>query len=149
MGGYIALLIIDKPLGLAAGWMGMRAFGNDRELLELDCHLTGFPSLRNDIYTEKGHIKVYMKEIIRYEYYTERGNSGSPIWYKSGDEYFVVGIHIEVGNPYRKGCRLSLKKFESLVQKKNSVFRKFFEIETKGVILSESEQQKLEEEERV
>ena len=76
-----------------------------------------------------------------------RGNSGSPIWYKSGDQYFVVGIHIEAGKPYNKGCRLSLNKFESLLQKKNSVLRKFYEIKAKGVILSE--QQKLEEEEKV
>ena len=39
------------------------------------------------------------------------------------------------------------KKIEYLLQKKNSVFGKFYEIEAKGVILSE--EQKLEEEERV
>ena len=118
----------------------MHAFRNDRELLQLDCHLTGFPYLKNDIYTEKGYIKAHMEEIIEYEYYTERGNSGSPIWYKSGDQYFVVGIHIEAGDPYKKGCRLSLNKFECLVQNKNSVYRRFYEIEAK---------EKLEEEKRV
>ena len=146
----IALLIIDKPLGLVAGWMGMHAFGDggDSKLLELDCHLTGFPYLKNDIYTQKGKIKkLYMQEIIQYEYHTERGNSGSPIWHKSEDEYFVVGVHIEGGDPYRNGCRLSLKKFEYLVQNKNPVFGKFSEIEAKGVIVSA--EQKLEEEKRV
>ena len=127
--------------------MGMHAYRNGKELLELDCNLTGFPCHSNDIYTEKGNIKVNMEEIIQYEYYAESGNSGSPIWYKRGDKYFVVGIHIEVGKPYRKGCRLSLNKFESLVQNKNSIFRKFYEIEAKCVI--PSEEQKLEEEKRV
>ena len=89
-----------------------------------------------------------MEEIIKYEYYTESGNSGSLLWYKSGDEYFVVGIHIEGNSPYRKGCRLSFvfKQIRISCAKKNSVFRKFYEIEGKGAILNE--EQKLEEEER-
>ena len=56
-------------------------------------------------------------------------------------------IHIETGKTYRKVCRLSLNKFESLIQKKNNILVKLYEIEVKGVILNE--EQKLEEEERV
>ena len=119
----------------------MHAFGDgdSRELLQLDCHLTGFPGLKNDIYTEKSKIKkLNMQEIILYEYYTERGNSGSPIWYKSGDQYFVVGIHIETGDPYRKGCRLSLKNSNILYKKRILYSENFMKLKLNVLFLAKS-----------
>ena len=112
----LALLIIDKPLGKATGWMGMYAFKEDIDLSKLLVCCAGYHGMLNTMYYEYGKVRAN-GEILEHNLYMENGSIGSPIWFKnSSNECLIVGIHIE----NKEACRLSLSKLEALVEKANS-----------------------------
>lgn len=64
-----------------------------------DFHITGFPSDRPNILVDKSgssseFILDNSNNIIGYNnVYTCKGDSGAPLWYKSDNKYYLLGIH--------------------------------------------------------
>ena len=114
----LALIIIDQPLGKITGWMGIYAFPEDEDISQLPVMLVGYPSFLNRMYYEYGKVTV-KSEILEHTIFTEEGSSGSPILFQKDDNYFVIGIHIYGIGEINKACRLSLSKFECLLENKN------------------------------
>ena len=116
----LALLIIDNPLGKATGWMGMYAFKEDNDILEQGVGLTGYNDSTNFLYSQNGNVKPN-GEILEHDFYTNHGSCGSPIWFRNEiGLYFVVGIHVDSREIVKKASRLSLDKFEALLENKTS-----------------------------
>ena len=119
----LALLIIDQPLGKATGWLGMYAFETDKEeFMELSANLTGYQNLVSKMCSESGNVRA-KSEIIEHKMFTEDGSSGSPIWLKSNEDYFICGIHIGSWGDVNKACRLSVSKFEFFVENKELLYK--------------------------
>ena len=114
----LALIIIDQPLGKATGWMGMYVFQGEEELTQLPVTLAGYPGFVNRMHYESGRVTA-KSEILEHTMLIAQGSSGSPIWFQKDGDYFVVGIHIHSSGAINIACRLSMSKFEFLVENKS------------------------------
>ena len=135
----IALLILNRSIGLHIGWLGCLFTKGDTILSQNDIHVTGYPGGEEGknfkhLWTMANKAKSIEGEKIRYMIPTAGGNSGSPVWLTiitdEGNKPVVVGIHthgeskLGSGN---SGVRLTEYKFRRLVEwvghTKNSKYR--------------------------
>ena len=119
----LALIIIEQPLGKATGWMGMYVFQKDEDISQLPVNLAGYPGLVNRMYYQSGRVTTVKSEILEHKIFSEQGSSGSPIWFQKDDEYFVVGIHVHSFGEVNIASRLSMSKFEFLVENKSLLYK--------------------------
>ena len=58
-------------------------------------HLTGSPGDKDkfEIWTEDTDNYAFRKDHVRYDLFTQKRNSGSPVWFETEDGYQVLGIH--------------------------------------------------------
>jgi TPR repeat protein/V8-like Glu-specific endopeptidase len=110
----MALIILDRPIGLKTGWAGLLSL-NDQALKQEEIHVTGYPGDKGltEMWTMSHSIKQVSSERIFYEIDTYPGQSGSAVWVNKWGSPYVVGVHtlgegiLGTGN---SGARFSLPK---------------------------------------
>jgi TPR repeat protein len=110
----MALIVLDRPIGLKTGWAGLLSL-NDQALKQEEIHVTGYPGDKGliEMWTMSHTIKQVSPERIYYEIDTYPGQSGSAVWLNKWGSPYVVGVHthgegvVGIGN---SGTRFSLPK---------------------------------------
>lgn len=95
------LLVLENSIGDFTGFFGLGII--PEELSEkLEVNITGYPAdkVKNkpkyyEMWSMKGPIKNIKDDLLHYEIDTYKGQSGSSVWYKDGQDYFVIGVHIQ------------------------------------------------------
>lgn len=90
----IALLVLDKPIGLITGW-GAMCHKNDGHILQKKFHITGYPGDKPDdtMWTMQHTISKISNEILEYQIDTFKGQSGSAIWINKPGKPTIYGVH--------------------------------------------------------
>jgi TPR repeat protein/V8-like Glu-specific endopeptidase len=115
----LALLVLEKPIGLKTGWCGLLCL-SDKELLDHHVNITGYPGDKgfNQLWGMRHTIKKVKSEQLFYDIDTYSGQSGSGIWINKWCSPYTVGIHtlgegkLMTGN---SGVRLSAEKMKHLL----------------------------------
>ncbi|OJW53854.1 MAG: hypothetical protein BGO67_07105 [Alphaproteobacteria bacterium 41-28] len=93
-----AIIVLDKPLGKETGYFGLGILPF-YELANLDINIASYPiDTRNEpehykLRKKQGKIIGVSDDTLYHDIETFPGDSGSSIWYKEGDNYFIIGIH--------------------------------------------------------
>jgi V8-like Glu-specific endopeptidase len=115
----MALITLNKPIGLQTGWCGLLCL-EDSDLLSEEVHVTGYPGDKgfNQMWSMSHVIKTVEPEKIFYEIDTFGGQSGGGIWIDQRDNPYAIGIHtLGEGGKYggNSGVRLSQGKFTQVI----------------------------------
>ncbi len=115
----IALIVINKSIGLKIGWCGLMYLPNEKTLKKA-ISITGYPGDKGgkQMWTMKDTIKALSEERLFYDIDTMGGQSGSPIWLMILKNPYIVGIHTLGEGKERSGnsgIRLSLGKLKLIV----------------------------------
>ncbi len=116
----LALLVIDKSLGLKIGWSGLM-YLPDEKIKKKEISITGYPGDKG--FKQMWHMKHTVLDVederYFYEIDTAGGQSGSPIWLDKFDNPYVVGIHTLGEGRFgegNSGVRLSLAKLKLIIE---------------------------------
>lgn len=107
----MALLLLEKPVGLQTGWGGMMS-SQDQDLKSLKINISGYPSDKGfqQLWTMEHKLEKFDKEEFSYEIDTEGGQSGSPIWTMIKEDPYIIGVHTQGDTDKNLGVRLSHHK---------------------------------------
>ncbi len=93
----IALLVLDKSIGLSTGWGGMVSRSSDKDpLFDERFSITGYPSDKGggyEMWTMEHTIDTVSPDVFRYDHDTSPGQSGSAIWTQKDGQVKIVGVH--------------------------------------------------------
>jgi V8-like Glu-specific endopeptidase len=116
----MALLVLDKPIGMNTGWCGLLA-ASSKDLQEHKMNITGYPGDKGlkEMWTMCHNLKEVRDEQLIYEIDTYAGQSGSGIWLNKWGSPYVIGIHTLGEDPMNKlgnaGVRLSYTKAKQVM----------------------------------
>lgn len=111
------ILPTSAPLGKTVGFFGI-ANKNDSFLKSTTLNLSGYPGDKDGGSTQWFHFrqsKGVTSQVITYEIDTMGGQSGSPVWYKSGDQRYAVGIHTNGHSSGNSATRINLEVYNNLL----------------------------------
>ena len=116
-----AIGILDKPLSTAVGHYGLSIIPEEK-LKMITINVTGYPAEKpekgaNDyqLWGMKGNIlKKDTFGLIHYEIDTEPGQSGSGIWYKDGNNFYVIAVHVFGSEKYNGGVLLTEERITTI-----------------------------------
>ncbi len=121
----IALVILDRSVGLQVGWLGCLFTANKDAFAERPVHITGYPGDKGfkSMWSMSYPVKKVENEKIFYDIDTYGGQSGSPIWLhmetqKMNNSPVVAGIHTHGEGKYgegNSGIRLTEYKFKKIM----------------------------------
>lgn len=114
---YGVVLMDDASVGARLGWFGMASYSN-AQLVPLLVNVSGYAadrSLRTQYYNG-GRIEHVKPRFLLYEFDTEGGMSGSPIFALFGDKRVAVGIHTYGSDRINRARRIDDKLFDLLVR---------------------------------
>lgn len=104
----LACIQLRENVGPSLGFFGTRVIGGAKILGTYA--IAGFPLDRDDgrtLYIDAGNVKE-QGALLNYSIDTERGQSGSPLFFLDQGKAFVVGVHIQgasTENRYNKALR--------------------------------------------
>jgi V8-like Glu-specific endopeptidase len=113
----IGLITLDKSIGNTTGWLGYAYYPS---ISGVTSNITGYPEDKDNglyPYYYYGSIASSTSYRLSYQIDTSGGQSGSGIYYKSGDKRYVFGVHTkDTSSPtgYNSGTRLDSKKFNDI-----------------------------------
>ncbi|MBW8309736.1 MAG: SEL1-like repeat protein [Candidatus Paracaedibacteraceae bacterium] len=116
-----ALAFTKSPLGGKTGYMGLADLKNEI-LQKINVTIEGYPGDKIEdisspsMWWASGKLTTIRPEELYHDIDTYKGQSGSGIWYKKENEYYLVGVHAygteEKEGQYNYGPRLTRKKGE-------------------------------------
>ncbi len=113
----IALITLDKSIGNTTGWLGYAYYPS---INGVTGNITGYPGDKDNglyPYYHYGSIASSTSYRLSYQIDTSGGQSGSGIYYKTGDKRYVFGVHTNgASSPtgYNSGTRLDSKKVNDI-----------------------------------
>ncbi len=113
----IGLITLDKSIGNTTGWLGYAYYPS---INGVTGNITGYPGDKDNglyPYYHYGSIASSTSYRLYYQIDTSNGQSGSGIYYKTGDKRYVFGVHTNgTSSPtgYNSGTRLDSKKVKDL-----------------------------------
>lgn len=112
---YGAILLADATVGSRLGWFGYAAYHDDR-LTSLLVNVSGYPSDKSvrTQYYNGGRLAGLEAQFLHYEFDTENGMSGSPIFALFGRQRIAVGIHTSGDAASNRACRIDQDVFDAL-----------------------------------
>lgn len=110
-----ALLKLDTTLGTTNGTMGLSVVTDHSSLAGFDSMLYGFPGTTPDgsspsstnMWGMHCNIRDVLTHRLAYDCDTSGGQSGAPLFYNSGGNYYITAIHSGAGTFYNTGVRVS------------------------------------------
>jgi V8-like Glu-specific endopeptidase len=116
------LMVLENPVGDMTGYFGLGVLPPEH-IKKLTLNVTGYPSdkvkdkpYQYEMWKMAGKPKEIDKGYIIYQIDTASGQSGSGVWYRKGDEYFVVGVHV-LGDSdlnHNKATLLTQARYETI-----------------------------------
>lgn len=115
---YGVVVMPDASVGTRLGWFGFAAF-DESQLEPLLVNVSGYPGdrLPPTQYFNGGRIAEVRSQFLLYDFDTEEGMSGAPIFALFDTQRIAVGIHINGSNRLNRARRIDRQLFE--------VFRRF------------------------
>jgi len=116
------ILILDTPLGEETGYFGLSVL-SQQDLKDRPISISGYPKDKvaekdreYELWGMKGHVHALNLNYIEYEIDTYGGQSGSPVCYQHGDNYYVVGIHVleDEARGVNKATRLTEARYNQI-----------------------------------
>jgi V8-like Glu-specific endopeptidase len=113
----IALLVLNRSVGLLTGWGGMVSPLNS-SLQGRTFHITGYPGDKNfvEMWGTSNKIAKVFDETFSYDIDTMGGQSGSSIWSKDFGNPMILGVHTLGSNSVNYGVRISNSKFKEFLE---------------------------------
>lgn len=113
----VALLILAQSIGYTVGYHGLACL-NDGALRNEKVRVTGYPGDKGgkQMWNMSGRLAKIDSERIGYDIDTYKGQSGGGISISSMSSPYIIGVHTHGGNPHNTGTRLSLVKWQWLVE---------------------------------
>jgi V8-like Glu-specific endopeptidase/Ran GTPase-activating protein (RanGAP) involved in mRNA processing and transport len=139
------LMVLENPVGEMTGYFGLSVLPPD-QIKGLTINVTGYPAdkvekkkYQYEMWGMEGSPKEINQNFITYEIDTYSGQSGSGVWYRKADDYFVVGIHV-LGDPVlgrNKATLLTKARYETIRKWVAESIRKLIrDKSTKGMLSS-------------
>lgn len=114
------ILPANCKLGSTTGWFGFQVL-SDANILAKILNLSGYPGDKggDQQWFMKKKAKSVSARRITYEIDTMGGQSGSPVWYKTGDSRYAVGIHTNGHLSGNSATRIVQSVYNNMVNWKN------------------------------
>ena len=111
------LLMDDATIGARLGWFGLASY-TDAQLVPLLVNVSGYPIDRSPRtqYFNGGRVEQVNPQFLLYEFDTEGGMSGSPIFALFGDKRVAVGIHTYGSDRVNRARRIDDGLFDTLIR---------------------------------
>jgi V8-like Glu-specific endopeptidase len=112
---YGAILLAESP-GTQIGWFGYSVL-NDSDLVDGTGNISGYPSDKENATRQYFHARKIISvrsETLVYDIDTFSGQSGSPVWFNSGGQRAVVGIHTYEDGRNNMGTRITNEVAQNL-----------------------------------
>jgi|GEM_PF-2004830 len=116
----MGVLILDKPIGMITGWLGVCHAKETDIKKTTKVHITGYPGDKgnsDEMWTMSHHLKGITEQSLVYEIDTAPGQSGSGVCATLIDKttQHVIGIHSYGFSTHNLATRITLGKFRVIL----------------------------------
>ena len=123
-GGYgkedYALIFLETSVGETTGYYGLAVL-DPEELKTKKINVTGYPGDKildkpglHEMWEMGGEASSVGKDLFGYTISTNSGQSGGGVWYREGDNCFVVGVHVLGDNLVNQATLMTKERCERI-----------------------------------